>query len=65
MMIRKVMPLALVAVLIFPTMAVAADPPDVKGRWIGKTHSIIAGKGAHHRPARSALLGSPDPVRRR
>ena len=40
-MIRKIMSLALMAVLIFPPLAVAADPPDLKGRWIGKTHSII------------------------
>jgi hypothetical protein len=46
-MIGKIMSLALMAVLIFPPLAVAADPPDLKGRWIGKTHSIIAGKGGH------------------
>jgi len=45
-MIGKIMSLALMAVLIFPPLAVAADPPDLKGRWIGKTHSIIAGKGS-------------------
>jgi hypothetical protein len=39
MMIRKIMSLALMAVLIFPPLAVAADPPDLKGCWIGKTHS--------------------------
>src|SRR6516164_7868844 len=28
--------------------AAAADqPPDVRGRWVGKTHSIVAGSGGH------------------
>jgi len=31
-MIGKIMSLALMAVLIFPPLAVAADPPDLKGR---------------------------------
>src|SRR6266542_2755154 len=58
MMIRKIMSLALMAVLIFPPLAVAADPPDLKGRWIGKTHSIIAGKGAHW-PTSSGTFEKP------
>jgi len=58
MMIRKLMSLALMAVLIFPPLAVAADPPDLKGRWIGKTHSIIAGKGAHW-PTSSGTFEKP------
>ena len=52
------MSLALMAVLIFPPLAVAADPPDLKGRWIGKTHSIIAGKGAHW-PTSSGTFEKP------
>lgn len=29
-------------------VAVAADPaPDVKGKWVGKTSTIVAGSGAH------------------
>jgi hypothetical protein len=36
------------AVLSFPLAALAADPaPDIKGRWVGKTHSIVAGKSQH------------------
>lgn len=35
------------AVLILPPLAVAADPPDLKGCWISKAHSIVAGKGTH------------------
>ena len=28
--------------------ALAADPiPNIKGKWVGKTYSIVAGKGAH------------------
>jgi hypothetical protein len=35
-------------VLAVPVVAVAADQPtDMKGRWIGKTHSIVAGSGGH------------------
>jgi hypothetical protein len=46
MMVRTVVRLAVVAVLMAPAIAVAADPvPDMKGRWVGKTHSIVAGKG--------------------
>jgi hypothetical protein len=31
-----------------PVVASAADPaPDVKGKWVGKTSTIIAGSGAH------------------
>ncbi len=48
MMLRKVILLAIMAALMSPALAVAADPaPDMKGRWIGKTYSIIAGKGGH------------------
>jgi len=57
-MIRKIMSLALMAVLIFPPLAVAADPPVLKGRWIGKTHSIIAGKGGHW-PTSSGTFEKP------
>jgi hypothetical protein len=28
--------------------ALAADqPPDIKGKWVGKTHTIVAGSGGH------------------
>jgi len=28
--------------------ALAADqPPNMKGKWVGKTHSIVAGSGGH------------------
>ena len=43
--IRNVVVAALVAC---PASALGADQaPDVKGRWIGKTHTIIAGRGMH------------------
>ena len=51
MMIRKSMSL-------FPPLAVAADPPDLKGCRISKTHSIVAGKGAHW-PTRSGTFEKP------
>ena len=38
--------LALVALLASP--AIAADQiPNLKGKWVGKTHTIVAGAGAH------------------
>ena len=47
-MIKAFMWFAVVAALMSPAVAVAADPvPDIKGRWVGKTHSIVAGSGAH------------------
>jgi len=44
--------------LLVPALASAADPPDMKGRWVGKTHSIIAGKGGHW-PSSTASLDKP------
>jgi hypothetical protein len=36
------------AVLAGPVIAFAADAaPDLKGKWVGKTYTIIAGKGGH------------------
>jgi len=43
--IRK---LTLAALVAYPACALGADEaPDVKGKWVGKTHSIVAGQGAH------------------
>lgn len=40
--------LALVTGLGCPAPVFAANPtPDIKGQWVGKTYSIIAGHGAH------------------
>src|SRR5262249_50769288 len=36
------------ALLAYPAFALGADQaPDVKGKWIGKTHTILVGKGGH------------------
>jgi hypothetical protein len=36
------------AMVAFPALAVAADTaPDLKGKWVGKSHSIVAGSGGH------------------
>jgi hypothetical protein len=41
--IRRLVIAALVA---YPVSALAADQaPDVKGKWIGKTHTILVGNG--------------------
>lgn len=40
--------LGLVALVLCPAMAFAADPvPNIKGKWVGKTHTIVAGSGGH------------------
>jgi hypothetical protein len=40
--------LAVAALLAYPAFALGADQvPDVKGKWVGKTHSIVVGKGGH------------------
>ncbi len=40
--------LAVAALVACPAIALGADQaPDVKGKWIGKTHTIIVGKGGH------------------
>src|SRR5262249_34115472 len=40
--------LVVVAVIAYPAFAFGADQaPDVKGKWIGKTHTILVGKGGH------------------
>jgi hypothetical protein len=36
------------ALIAYPIAAIAADQaPDVKGKWIGKTNTILVGKGGH------------------
>ena len=45
--------------LLLPAIAFAADPaPDMKGRWVGKTHSIVGGHGAHG-PSNKGTLSDP------
>jgi hypothetical protein len=45
--------------MLVPGIASAADPvPDMKGRWVGKTHSIIGGHGAHW-PSSKGTLANP------
>src|SRR5689334_10561020 len=44
--------------LLAPAVAGAADPPDLKGRWVGKTHTIVAGKGGHW-PSATGTLQKP------
>lgn len=40
--------LTMAALVMSPAVARAADPaPDVKGKWVGKTHTIVAGSGGH------------------
>jgi hypothetical protein len=40
--------LAIAALIAYPASALGQDQaPDVKGKWIGKTHTILVGKGGH------------------
>ncbi len=40
--------LSMTVLIIAATAAFAADqPPNMKGKWVGKTHSIVAGTGGH------------------
>lgn len=40
--------LAVATLIIYPAFGFGADRvPDVKGKWIGKTHTILVGKGDH------------------
>jgi len=40
--------IGLTLVAIASSSAFAADPaPDVKGKWVGKTYTIVAGSGGH------------------
>jgi hypothetical protein len=50
--------LATFLVVLVPTFAHAADPVDMKGRWVGKTHSIVVGKGGHW-PTSTGTLEKP------
>ena len=38
----------LAVIALFASSALAADQiPNLKGKWVGKTHTIVAGAGAH------------------
>lgn len=50
---------AVAGALLLPAIAMAADPvPDMKGRWVGKTHSIIGGHGPQW-PTNKGTLTNP------
>ena len=50
---------AVAGALLLPAIAIAADPvPDMKGKWVGKTHSIVGGHGAHW-PSAKGTLANP------
>jgi hypothetical protein len=38
---------AAATLVLVPALALAQDAPDLKGKWTGKTYSIVAGKGGH------------------
>jgi hypothetical protein len=45
---RTVVALTAVALVACPMLALGADKaPDLKGKWTGKTYSIVAGSGGH------------------
>jgi hypothetical protein len=44
---------------IVSSSALAADqPPNIKGKWVGKTHTIVAGSGGHW-PTNKGTLEKP------
>ena len=48
--------LAVATLVAYPAFAIGADQvPDIKGKWIGKTYTIIVGKGGHWPKRCSAL----------
>src|ERR1700722_19772730 len=49
--------LALVAVIVGPALAVDKIP-DIKGKWVGKTHTIVAGMGLHW-PSNAGTVEKP------
>lgn len=65
----KVQALAVICTLFAAHAAFAADIPDMKGVWVGKTEPIVAGKGGPHWPeskgtfAKPALMERPMTIR--
>jgi hypothetical protein len=48
MKLTRIMSLAVASLIACPVIAFGADKvPDVTGKWVGKSYSIIAGSGAH------------------
>jgi hypothetical protein len=55
--------LAIAALVAYPVSALGeGQAPDVKGKWIGKTHTILVGKGGHW-PKGRGTWGQPGPAR--
>ncbi|KIZ45869.1 MULTISPECIES: hypothetical protein [Rhodopseudomonas] len=51
--------LALAIFVTLPALALAADKtPDLKGKWVGVSHSIVVGKGGHW-PAGAGTFDNP------
>lgn len=51
--------LATAALVLGPALAFAAERvPDIKGKWVGKTHTIVAGSGGHW-PTGSGTFAKP------
>jgi hypothetical protein len=49
----------LTVIALFSSSALAADQiPNLKGKWVGKTHTIVAGAGAHW-PANKGTFDKP------
>jgi hypothetical protein len=52
--------LTIAALVAYPTSGLGADQaPDVKGKWIGKTHTIVAGRGMHWPKSRGTFDNPP------
>ena len=55
----KAQALAVICTLVTLNSAVAADVPDMKGVWVGKTQPIVAGKGGPHWPDSKGTFAKP------
>ena len=52
--------LAIAALVAYPASALGEDQaPDVKGKWIGKSHTILVGKGGHWPKGRGIWANRP------
>lgn len=55
----KAQALALFCTFIAVDVAFAADVPDLKGDWVGKTNTIVAGAGGPHWPESKGSWDKP------
>ena len=60
----KTQAFAVICTLFAATSAFAADAPDLRGVWVGKTQPIVAGKGGPHWPDSKGTFAKPALIER-